>query len=77
MRTYTKREIILIHEDTGERLDFESINSASNYLGTTFSNVQRAAIYNGVLRGWRVYESADAIRKHIDDLKLQLKVLEG
>lgn len=77
MRNYTKKAIVLIHEETGERLDFDSINAAAKRLNTTFFNVQRAALYNGVYDGWRVYESADTIRKHIDDLVCQLKVLEG
>ena len=69
--------IIIINEETGERKDFNSINGAASFLRTTFANVQRAAIYNGMWKGWRVYESPDSIRKHIEDLEGQLKVLEG
>lgn len=77
MSNYTRREIVLIHENTGERLDFDSINGAAKFLGSSFFNVQRAAMYNGTMGGWRVFESASSIRAHIDDLKCQLKVLEG
>lgn len=71
------RGIVLINEDSGERQEFKSINGAASFLSTTFASVQRAAIYNGVVRGWRVYEDPEAIRLHIADLEAQLKVLEG
>ena len=76
MKKQSQRAIVLISEDTGERRKFESINGAAAFLGTTFSNVQRAAIYNGTWKGWKVYESADAIRQHIKDLEEQLKIVE-
>lgn len=77
MRPYKRRKIILINEKTGERLDFDSINSAAIKLGTNFSNVQRAAMYNGVYNGWRVYEGPETIRKHIQELEKQLRIVEG
>lgn len=73
---YKKRAIVIINEETGERQEFDSINAAAYRLETNFANVQRAAIYNGVIKGWRVYESPDAIRKHIIELELQLAELE-
>lgn len=69
--------IIIINEETGERKDFPSVNAAAVFLQTNFSNVQRAAIYNGTWKGWKVYESPDSIRKHISDLENQLKELES
>ena len=72
-----RRSIVLISEETGERKDFPSINRAAAFLGTTFGNVQRAAIYNGTFHGWKVFESPDSIRQHIKDLENQLKVLES
>lgn len=74
-RDYRKKGIIIINEDTGERLDFGSVNKAAIYLNTNFANVQRAAIYNGILNGWRVYESPETIRLHIRDLEEQLRIL--
>lgn len=73
---YKKRAIVLINEETGERKDFDSINGAAAFVGVNFFNLQRAAMYNGTLKGWRVYESASTIRKHIEELKDQLKALE-
>ena len=75
--TYERRKIILINEDSGERKDFPSINAAARFLYSTFGNVQSAAVYNGTIKGWRVYESPETIRKHIKILEDQLKTLEG
>ena len=72
-----KRVIILINEETGERKDCASINAAARFLSATFGNVQTAAVYNGVCKGWRVYESPESIRQHIKDYQAQLKILEG
>ena len=77
MRAYNQRAIVLINDETGERRDFSSVNAAAKFLGVTFCNIQRAALYNGSMFGWRVYESQEAIRQHIRDLEEQLKVLEG
>lgn len=75
MREYKKKAIVLINEETGERQDFDSINAAAVFVGVNFSNLQRAAVYNGVLKGWRVYESPETIRTHIRDLEEQLRIL--
>lgn len=72
-----RKGIVLIHVETGERKDFDSINAAARFIGTTFCNLQRTGIYNGVCKGWKVYESADTIRQHIKELEDQLKVVEG
>lgn len=72
-----KRAIILINEETGERKEYASINAAARFLSSTFGNVQIAAVYNGVCKGWRVYESPESIRQHIKDYQAQLKILEG
>lgn len=71
------RSIIAIRESDGERRGFSSINEAAGALGTNFYNIQRTAMSNGTYKGWRIYESPDAIRQHIKDLEAQLKVLEG
>lgn len=71
------RAVILINEYSGDRKDFASIYQACNFLGAQFLQVQRAMLYNGEVNGWRVYESADSIRKHIKDLEGQLKIVEG
>ena len=72
-----RKGIVLINIESGERKDFQSINAAARFIGVTFGNLQRAGIYNGVCKGWKVYESADTIRQHIKDLEEQLKIVEG
>lgn len=76
MRQLKMRAIVLVNEETGERKDFKSVNAAALFLGTVFANVQKSAMTNGTLRGWRVYEDADTIRRHIEELKKQLKIVE-
>lgn len=74
-RKYNKKALVLINERTGERADFDSIYAASCFAGTNFANMQRAALYNGVINGWRVYESPETIRLHIRDLEEQMRIL--
>lgn len=71
------RSVVLINEETWERKDFSSIYAAARFLGAQFSQIQRAALYNGVVYGWRVYESAESIRQHIRELQEQLAIVEG
>ena len=71
------RSIVLINEETRERKDFSSIYAAARFLGSQSMQIQRAALYNGVVYGWRVYESAESIRQHIRELKGQLAIVEG
>lgn len=71
------RAIVLINEETKERKDFSSIYAAARFLGGQFMQIQRAALYNGAVYGWRVYESAESIRQHIRELQEQLAIVEG
>lgn len=73
---YVHKAIVAINEETGERKEFSSINSAARELKATFGNVQRAAVYNGSVKGWRIYEDAKTIKAHIAALQEQLKVVE-
>lgn len=73
---YKRKGIVAINERTGERKDFPSINAAARELMSTFKNIQTAAIYNGNVKGWKIFESADAIRQHIRDLEEQLLIVE-
>lgn len=76
MRVFKKRTIVLVNEETGEKLHFDSINGAARFARSTFAHIQRAAIYNGVANGWRVYEGPETIREHIEELKRQLEIVE-
>ena len=70
------KAIIGINEDTGEKKTFYSINSAARELGATFDAVNKAAYRNGVVKGWRIYPSAENIRERIAMLEEQLKIVE-
>ena len=70
------RAIVLINETSGERQNFKSINSAAAFCGVNFAKIQTAALYNGVVKGWRVFEDADTIRRHIAELQGQLRIVE-
>lgn len=76
MRAGGSRGVIAINETTGERKDFGSINAAARFCGGTFQSVQLAIIRNGVVKGWRFYETADAIRRRIEEFERQLKEIE-
>lgn len=69
--------IVLINQETKERKDFASINSAAAFLGVTFQSIQIAANTNGVRNGWRVYFDEHAIRVQIAALEAQLDDLKG
>jgi hypothetical protein len=71
------RAVIIINESSRERKEFTSMYAAARFLGAQFLQIQRAALYNGAVAGWRVYETADAIRQHIKDLEDQLRVVES
>lgn len=75
--SYINIGIVLVNEETGEKKEFKSINAAARFLQTNFQSVQRAAIANGVRSGWRVFENAASIRKHIKVLEDQLKIVEN
>ncbi len=70
------KAIIGINEETGERVVFKSINDAARNLGVNFDAVNKAADRNGTVKGWRIYPSADNIRRRIESLEYQLKIVE-
>lgn len=76
MRSGGSKGVVAISEETGERKDFSSINAAARFCGGTFQSVQLAIIRNGVVKGWRFYETADALRRRIKELERQLKEIE-
>lgn len=69
--------IVAVNEETGERVVFKSINEAARKLASNFDAVDRAAYRNGVVKGWRIYPSAENIRRRIALLEEQLKIVEG
>ena len=64
------------NETTGEFREFSSAYSLSKYLGVCVQAVQQAQFKNGVCQGWRIYETAERIRKKIAALEEQLELIE-
>ena len=71
------KKIIGINEDSGEKRVFNSINSAARELGANFDAVNKAAERNGIVKGWRIYPSAENIQRRIALLETQLKIVES
>lgn len=71
------KKVIGINESTGEKVLFNSINEAARHIGSTFQGVQIAIMRNGIVRGWRVYDSPEVIREKIAALKKMLNFVEN
>ena len=74
--SYTKRGIVLVSEETGAKVEFESINAAARFAGTNFANMQKAAMTGGLVKGWRAFETPETIRRRIESLQETLEILE-
>lgn len=70
------RKIIAIHEDTGERKEFESLNKAGECLGVKHTSVYIAVATGQAVNGWKVYDTPENIRKRIEKMKEDIKMLE-
>jgi len=68
--------IIALNESTGEKRVFKSINEAARSLGAAFQSIQVASIRNGIVRGWRIYDSPEVIREKIASLQSMLDYVE-
>lgn len=69
--------VIAINIETGERKEYASINAAARDLRSNFATIQKSIIRNGITKGWRIYPTAENIRRQIDNLEEMLKVVEG
>lgn len=70
------RKVIAISE-SGERKVFDSMNEAARELRSTYQQVQISILRGGTCNGWRVYDTPENIRKRIEALEEQIKMLEG
>lgn len=75
MRQY--RKVIAINEATGERKEFESVYAARKALGTSSASVVISLGVGTAVKGWKVYDSPENIRKRIAELEAQIKMLES
>lgn len=71
------RKVVAINQATGERKEFESASECAIFLHTMSAGVLQALNRNGVCSGWRLYDSAETLRKRIADLERQLAEIEG
>lgn len=69
--------IVAVNEETGERVVFKSINEAARTIGVNFQSIRIASLGGGARKGWRIYPSAENIRRQIALLEEQLKIVEG
>lgn len=69
-------KVVGVNVSTGEKKEYPSINAAAREIGSSYQGIQIALLRNGVVKGWRMYENADAIRKRIAELKERLKAIQ-
>ena len=71
------RKVVAINQATGERREFESASECAIFLHTMSAGVLQALNRNGVCLGWRMYDTADYLRKRIAELERRLEEIEG
>ena len=71
-----QRKIIAISEETGERRQFGSLYEAAKEMKTNSGNLITGIACNTAVKGWKVYDTPDNIRKRIAELEAQIKMLE-
>lgn len=72
-----KRKIIAIHEETGERREFESASAFAQEFGMSQGTISNVMNVGGTAKGWRLYDTPNNIRKRIAELEAQIEMLEG
>lgn len=72
-----KRKIIAINEDTGERKEFDSEYALAKELNMSISAVQITRLRGTAAKGWKIFDTPDAIRKRIAILEEQIALLES
>ena len=71
------RRVIAINVNTGERKEYGSVYALSKDFKVTIRAAQQAQERNGICCGWRIFDSPERIRKHIEELQEQIKMLES
>lgn len=70
------RKVVAINQATGEKREFETVSECAIFLHTMSAGVSQALNRNGVCLGWRLYDTADYLRKRIAELQKQLEEVE-
>ena len=71
------RPVIAINEVTGERKEFGSIYAAGKELKVVHNAVLVSMALGTAVKGWKVYDTPENIRKRIQELEDVAKMLEG
>lgn len=74
MRQY--RPVIAFNEQTGERREFASTYIFAKEIGVQQGSVVNTIRTGGSIKGWKLYDTPDNIRKRIAELEAQIKMLE-
>lgn len=69
--------LVLVNEETGEKVEVQSQNEAARLIGTSYQNLQMARLRCGTVKGWRVYDTPEGLRAQIKELQARLDELEG
>lgn len=72
----SKRKIIAINSETGERKAFDSVYDFAKQVGTAHPAVLQALNQGWNCMGWMLYDSPERIRERITALEEQLKIVE-
>ena len=72
-----KRPVIGINIETGERKLFDGITNCACILSVSNTAVIMAIARVTTLKGWKLYDTPDNIRKRIALLEQQIKMLEN
>lgn len=71
------RKVVAVNVANGERREFPTSTECAIFLHTMSANVLQALNRNGVCYGWKLYDSAETLRKRIAELERQLAEIEG
>lgn len=72
-----KRPVIAIHEVTGERKDYDGVYSCAKEMKISNSAVIISLSTGTAIKGWKVYDTPENIRKRIQVLEEQIKIVES
>ena len=70
------KPVIAISIETEERKEFGSVFECAHILGVSTTAVLVAVSRGTTVKGWKLYDSPENIRRRIKELKKQIEMLE-
>ena len=70
------KPVIAISKETEERKEFGSVYECAHNLGVSTAAVLVAVARGTAVKGWKLYDSPENIRKRIKELKEQIEMLQ-